>query len=78
MADEPEAGAGEQSGALDGDGPEGGGEPGGENATVISTWEDTYSGIPHPPTNSRLAERATVLSTLDQRDQPFYEVNFAG
>jgi hypothetical protein len=30
MADEPEAGAGEQSG----DGPEGGGEPGGENATV--------------------------------------------
>jgi hypothetical protein len=34
MADEPEAGAGEQSGALDGDGPEDGGEPGGENATV--------------------------------------------
>jgi hypothetical protein len=29
MADEPEPGAGEQSGALDGDSPEGGGEPGG-------------------------------------------------
>jgi beta-lactamase superfamily II metal-dependent hydrolase len=45
---------------------------------VISTWEDTYSGIPHPPTNSRLAERATVLSTLDRPDEPFYEVNFPG
>jgi beta-lactamase superfamily II metal-dependent hydrolase len=45
---------------------------------VISTWEDTYSGIPHPPTNSRLAERATVRSTLDQPDKPFYEVTFPG
>jgi beta-lactamase superfamily II metal-dependent hydrolase len=45
---------------------------------VISTWEDTYSGIPHPPTNSRLAERATVRSTLDQPDDLSYEVNFPG
>jgi beta-lactamase superfamily II metal-dependent hydrolase len=43
---------------------------------VISTWEDTYPGIPHSPTNTRLAERATVHSTLDQRDGLFYEVTF--
>jgi beta-lactamase superfamily II metal-dependent hydrolase len=45
---------------------------------VISTWEDTYPGIPHSPTNTRLAERATLHSTLDQRDDPFYEVSFPG
>jgi beta-lactamase superfamily II metal-dependent hydrolase len=45
---------------------------------VISTWEDTYPGIPHSPTNTRLAERATVHSTLDHRDELFYEVRFPG
>ena len=43
---------------------------------VISTWDDTYPGIPHSPTNTRLAERATVHSTLDHRDDLFYEVRF--
>jgi beta-lactamase superfamily II metal-dependent hydrolase len=43
---------------------------------AISTWEDTYRGIPHPPTNARLAERAAVTSTLDHRDDLFYEVTF--
>jgi beta-lactamase superfamily II metal-dependent hydrolase len=45
---------------------------------VISTWEDTYPGIPHPPTNNRLAERATVHSTLDQPGDLCYEVKFPG
>lgn len=45
---------------------------------VISTWEDTYPGIPHSPTNTRLSERATLHSTLDQRDDLFYEVSFPG
>jgi beta-lactamase superfamily II metal-dependent hydrolase len=45
---------------------------------VISTWDDTYPGIPHSPTNARLAERATLHSTLDHRDDLFYEVTFAG
>ena len=45
---------------------------------VISTWEDTYPGIPDPPTSSRLAERATVHSTLDRRSDLFYEVTFPG
>lgn len=43
---------------------------------VISTWEDTYPGIPHTPTSTRLAERTTVHSTLDKRDELFYEVTF--
>lgn len=43
---------------------------------VISAWDDTYPGIPHPLTNNRLGERATVHSTLDQRDDLFYEVRF--
>jgi beta-lactamase superfamily II metal-dependent hydrolase len=42
---------------------------------VISTWDDTYPGIPHSPTNARLAERAIVHTTLDQRDDLFYEVS---
>ena len=45
---------------------------------VISTWTDTYSGIPDAPTNARLAGRATLHSTLDHRDALFYEVAFPG
>jgi beta-lactamase superfamily II metal-dependent hydrolase len=41
---------------------------------VISTWRDTYNGIPHTPTNTRLAERATLQSTLDHAEDLFYEV----
>jgi beta-lactamase superfamily II metal-dependent hydrolase len=46
--------------------------------SVISTWVDTYPGIPHSPTNARLATRTKVHSTLDQRDEPFYEVALPG
>lgn len=45
---------------------------------VISTWDDTYPGIPHMPTNTRLATRATVHSTIDHRDELFYELTFPG
>jgi beta-lactamase superfamily II metal-dependent hydrolase len=45
---------------------------------VISTWGDTYSGIPDTPTNTRLAGRATLQSTLDHPDDLFYEVTFPG
>ncbi|HEY5979966.1 MAG TPA: hypothetical protein VIT41_10055 [Microlunatus sp.] len=44
----------------------------------ISTWTDTYSGIPHLPTNTRLGARATVESTLDHKDDLFYEITFPG
>ncbi len=46
--------------------------------SVISTWVDTYPGIPHAPTNTRLATRTTVHSTLDRRDDLFYEVALPG
>ena len=45
---------------------------------VISTWVDTYPGIPDPPTSTRLSERATVHTTLDERNALFYEVTFPG
>ncbi|MGU3497628.1 hypothetical protein [Mycobacterium sp. C31M] len=45
---------------------------------VISTWQDTYNGIPHNPTNARLAARATLHSTLDHADDLFYDVTFPG
>jgi hypothetical protein len=51
-------------------------DDGRRRTAAISTWTDTYSGIPHPPTNARLSSRATLLSTLDDSDALFYEVDF--
>jgi beta-lactamase superfamily II metal-dependent hydrolase len=45
---------------------------------AISTWEDTYSGIPHPPTNTRLSSRATLHSTLDDPAKLFFDLKFPG
>ncbi len=45
---------------------------------AISTWKDTYSGIPHTPTNTRLASRTTLRSTLDEPDELFFDLEFAG
>lgn len=45
---------------------------------VISTWTDTYSGIPHSPTNSRLASRTKLQSTLDDPEKLFIDFNFPG
>jgi hypothetical protein len=33
---------------------------------IISTWDGTYSGIPHAPTNTKLRDRVRLRSTLDQ------------
>jgi beta-lactamase superfamily II metal-dependent hydrolase len=38
---------------------------------IISTWDDTYSGIPHDPTNDKLRARARLTSTLDSPDKLF-------
>lgn len=43
---------------------------------AISTWIDTYSGIPHPPTNTRLNGRTTLISTLDHPDDLYSELKF--
>jgi beta-lactamase superfamily II metal-dependent hydrolase len=52
-------------------------DPRARNA-AISTWTNTYSGIPHAQTNSRLSSRATLHSTLDQPGELFYEIPFPG
>ena len=45
---------------------------------AISTWIDTYSGIPHSPTNTRLETRVALQSTLDHKEKLFYEISFPG
>jgi beta-lactamase superfamily II metal-dependent hydrolase len=45
---------------------------------AISTWTETYAGIPHPPTNTRLQSRCALMSTLDDTTKLFYEVEFPG
>lgn len=45
---------------------------------AISTWRETYNGIPHEDTNNRLRSRAQLLTTLDDPDALFYEVEFEG
>lgn len=44
---------------------------------AISTWNDTYSGIPHGPTNARLNERCKLETMLDHRNDLFYDVEIA-
>lgn len=45
---------------------------------AISNWKDTYPGIPHEPTKARLASRAAVFSTLDERDATYKDFAFEG
>lgn len=40
---------------------------------IISTWDDTYSGIPHDPTNDRLRARGRLKSTLDAPEKLFMD-----
>jgi beta-lactamase superfamily II metal-dependent hydrolase len=43
---------------------------------AISTWRDTYNGIPHTPTDDRIKTRAELTSTLDDEQALFYELEF--
>jgi hypothetical protein len=46
---------------------------------LVSTWRDTYNGIPHAPTLARLATRCQqVVSTLDHENDLFVEMKFPG
>lgn len=45
---------------------------------LISTWKETYSGIPHDCTNKRLMGRCELVSILDQPDKKWIEVGFEG
>jgi len=38
-----------------------------KRAAVISTWDKTYGGIPHSPTNKKLACRCSLRSMLDTK-----------
>lgn len=42
----------------------------------ISTWTDTYGGIPDPPTNDRLSARCVLCSMLDDRNVPYLDAVF--
>jgi beta-lactamase superfamily II metal-dependent hydrolase len=46
--------------------------------SAISTWTETYPGIPHDPTNTRLKSRCQFFTTLDHPDDLFYELEFPG
>jgi hypothetical protein len=43
---------------------------------VISTWTDTYSGIPHQPTSVKLGRRCTLHSILDDKSTPYIDTFF--
>lgn len=49
-----------------------------KRTAVISTWEDTYSGIPHAPTNDKLRERSTLMTMLDHRNSLYFDVEISG
>lgn len=49
-----------------------------QRIAAISTWTETYSGIPHTPTNTRLSSRAELHSILDDPNKLFMEFSFAG
>ena len=45
---------------------------------LISTWRDTYSGIPHTLTNKKLKDRCTLISMLDKDTVPYVQWSFKG
>ncbi|MCP4572669.1 MAG: hypothetical protein GY838_09995 [bacterium] len=49
-----------------------------ERYAMTSTWEDTYSGIPHAATDERIASRCTLYSNLQEKDALYMELGFPG
>ena len=46
-----------------------------KKVALVSTWDHTYGGIPNDPTDTKLRDRCgTLVSTLDDRTQPFVKV----
>jgi beta-lactamase superfamily II metal-dependent hydrolase len=45
---------------------------------LVSTWDNTYSGIPNDPTDKRIVDRCSLVSTLVKRDELFVEHVFEG
>lgn len=53
--------------------PAGGGK---RRHAVISTWKDTYNGIPHDDTDGRLKRRAELRTTLQDEGAPYVDTFF--
>lgn len=51
-------------------------KPVGKKKAAISTWVNSYSGIPHEPTNKKIRTRAELWSTLDKRDELYKDFYF--
>jgi len=47
-----------------------------QRKAVISTWDKTYSGIPHSPTNNKLGCRCKLSSILDNRQVRYIDTVF--
>ncbi len=45
---------------------------------LISTWRDTYNGIPNDPTNKKISDRCKLISMLDKDTAPYVEWTFRG
>ena len=43
---------------------------------LISTWRDTYNGIPNDPTNKKISDRCKLVSMLDKDTVPYVEWTF--
>jgi beta-lactamase superfamily II metal-dependent hydrolase len=49
-----------------------------KRAAIVSTWDHTYGGIPHAPTDDLIKSRCgAFLSTLAKRDKPFVVAKFS-
>lgn len=49
-----------------------------ERIALISTCDDTYSGVPHQPTSDALASRCTIMDTRDLTDGGVWDIDFEG
>lgn len=47
-----------------------------DRKAAVSTWINTYNGIPSPPTDQRLRSRCDYHTTLDEPQKLFYELEF--
>lgn len=45
---------------------------------LVSTWDETYGGIPHGPTDEKIEDRCKLASTLAKRDELYVEHVFEG
>jgi hypothetical protein len=47
-----------------------------DRSAAVSTWTNTYNGIPSAPTDQRLKSRCDYHTTLDDPQKLFYELEF--